>query len=143
MKFTGTSTTPSFAVEGDDDELPAVVRQQRQPVAGDQPAAGQCVRRAVDGQVELGVSGPQVPGDDGELVRVAAGGAVQQVADAVPAGPRDRRGRGRRRRLVRTLAHGLIVLRLGCVRKAATRSTTSAVRSNSIRRPDSLDLNRA
>jgi hypothetical protein len=50
------------------------------------------VRGPVDGDVELLVRGAQVPGDDGELARVAARGAVQEITDAVPAGARDHRG---------------------------------------------------
>ena len=52
--------------------LPAVVRQQRQPVALGQAAVGQRVRGPVHRGVELGVGDPAVAGHDGELVRVAA-----------------------------------------------------------------------
>ena len=94
MKFTGTSTTPSCAVAN---ASTANCQQlcdssaSRSPLA--RPAAGQRVRGAVHRGVELGVGDPAVAGDDGELVGVAARGAVQQVADRVLAGARDRGGR--------------------------------------------------
>ena len=93
MKLTGTSTTPSRAVaKASTANCQQLWRQQRQPVALGQAPVGQRVRGPVDRGVELGEGRPQVPGDDGELVRVAARGAAQQVADAVPAGARDHRG---------------------------------------------------
>ena len=66
--------------------------EQGQPVTLGQAAAGQDVRGPVDGGVELGVADPQVARDDGELVRVPGGAAVEQVAHRVLAGAGDGRG---------------------------------------------------
>ena len=62
--------------EGEQDVLPAVVAQQRQPVPLRQAPASQGVRRPVDCRVELGVADPQVTGDDGELARIPGRAAV-------------------------------------------------------------------
>ena len=69
--------------------LPGVVRQQREPVTLGQPAPGQRVCGPVGGGVELGVGEAVLAVDHGELVRVAGGGAAQQIPDPVLAGPGD------------------------------------------------------
>jgi hypothetical protein len=77
--------------EGEQHVLPAVVAEQGQPVPLGQAAVGQGVRGPVDGGVELGVADPQVARDDGQLVRVPGGAAVEQVARRVLAGAGDGR----------------------------------------------------
>ena len=72
--------------EVEDRELPAVVAQQRQPVALAQPGVGQRRRDPVDGRVELGEGQPGPAVDDRELVGCAARGTPGQVAERVPAG---------------------------------------------------------
>ena len=79
--------------EHDDGELPAVVRQQRQPVALGQAAFGEGVRAPVDCRVELGEGQPPLAVDDRELVRVAAARCAAAGHRSRAAGP----GRQRRR----------------------------------------------
>ena len=90
MKLIGTSTTPSFAVANtstaNDQELR---REQREPVALGEAPGGQRARGPVHRGVELGERVALVAVDDGELVGRALGGAAQEVAHRVLAGPRD------------------------------------------------------
>ena len=62
-------------------ELPAVVAQQREPVALGQAGVGHRGRGPVDSRVELGEGQPHLPVDDRHLVGKATGGAAGQVAE--------------------------------------------------------------
>ena len=73
-------------------ELPAVMRQQREPVTLGQPARSQRVRGPVDRHVKLAVSHPGLARHHRQLLRDPAGCPVQQVAERVLARPRHRRG---------------------------------------------------
>jgi hypothetical protein len=64
-------------------ELPAVVRQQRDPVTLDDAALRERVRRAVHGAVELRVGPTDIAVDERELVGATASRPAQQVADRV------------------------------------------------------------
>ena len=93
MKLTGTRTTPSFAVA----KASTAYCQElcdssasRSPLARPRSASACAVRfTAASNSAKRD---PPVAGDDGELVRVAARGAAQQVADGVLPGAGDRRG---------------------------------------------------
>ena len=83
MKLTGTRTTPSFAVAN---ARTAYCHELCESSASRSPLLrprSASVRGPVHRDVELAEGDASVAGHDGELVRVPAGGAVQQVADGV------------------------------------------------------------
>ena len=70
-------------------ERPGVAREQREPVALGEPAGGERARGPVHRGVELGERVALLAVHHGELVGRTLGGAPQEIANGVLAGPRD------------------------------------------------------